>query len=76
MRWTPIGHRIRGSGLCGSGLGERGHETRVIRGWTATFGAPHMIRVEPSGTLTTAADPQRGVRHGVLSAKNLPDMPA
>ena len=42
-----------------SDLGGRGHEPRVIHGWTATFGGAHMIRVEPSGTLTAAADPRR-----------------
>jgi gamma-glutamyltranspeptidase/glutathione hydrolase len=42
-----------------SDLSGRGHETRVIHGWTATFGGAHMIRVEPSGTLTAAADPRR-----------------
>ena len=42
-----------------SDLGARGHEPRVIHGWTATFGGAHMIRVEPSGTLTAAADPRR-----------------
>ena len=42
-----------------SDLSARGHEPRVIHGWTATFGGAHMIRVEPSGTLTAAADPRR-----------------
>jgi len=42
-----------------SELGRRGHEPRVIHGWTATFGGAHMIRVEPSGTLTVASDPRR-----------------
>ena len=42
-----------------SGLSERGHEPRVIHGWTATFGGAQMIRVEPSGTITAAADPRR-----------------
>ena len=42
-----------------SDLSGRGHEPRVIHGWTATFGGAHMIRVEPSGTLTAAADPRR-----------------
>jgi len=42
-----------------SDLSERGHEPRVIHGWTATFGGAHMIRVEPWGTLTAAADPRR-----------------
>jgi gamma-glutamyltranspeptidase/glutathione hydrolase len=42
-----------------SDLGARGHELRVIHGWTATFGGAHMIRVELSGTLTAAADPRR-----------------
>ena len=42
-----------------SHLSGRGHEPRVIHGWTATFGGAQMIRVEPSGTLTAAADPRR-----------------
>ncbi len=42
-----------------SDLSRRGHEPRVIHGWTATFGGAQMIRVEPSGTLTAAADPRR-----------------
>ena len=42
-----------------SGLSELGHEPRVIHGWTATFGGAQMIRVEPSGTITAAADPRR-----------------
>ena len=40
-------------------LGERGHDPRVIHGWTATFGGAQMIRVEASGTITAAADPRR-----------------
>ena len=42
-----------------SDLSGRGHEPRVVHGWTATFGGAHMIRVEPSGTLTAASDPRR-----------------
>jgi gamma-glutamyltranspeptidase/glutathione hydrolase len=42
-----------------SDLSRRGHEPRVIHGWTATFGGAHMIRVEPSGTFTVASDPRR-----------------
>ena len=42
-----------------SGLSARGHEPRVIHGWTETFGGAQMIRVEPSGTLTVASDPRR-----------------
>jgi gamma-glutamyltranspeptidase/glutathione hydrolase len=42
-----------------SDLSGRGHEPRVIHGWTATFGGAQMIRVEPSGTLTVASDPRR-----------------
>ncbi len=42
-----------------SDLAERGHEPRVIHGWTATFGGAQMIRIEPSGTITAAADPRR-----------------
>jgi gamma-glutamyltranspeptidase/glutathione hydrolase len=40
-------------------LAERGHELRIVPGWTATFGGAQMIRVEPSGSLTAAADPRR-----------------
>ena len=40
-------------------LAARGHEPRVTHGWTATFGGAQMIRIEPSGTLTAAADPRR-----------------
>jgi gamma-glutamyltranspeptidase/glutathione hydrolase len=37
-----------------------GHEVRVVKGWTATFGGAQMIRVEPgSMTLTVASDPRR-----------------
>jgi len=42
-----------------SALSGRGHEPRIVHGWTATFGGAQMIRVEPSGTLTVAADPRR-----------------
>jgi gamma-glutamyltranspeptidase/glutathione hydrolase len=42
-----------------SGLSERGHEPRVVHGWTETFGGAQMILVEPSGTLTVGADPRR-----------------
>jgi gamma-glutamyltranspeptidase/glutathione hydrolase len=42
-----------------SDLSGRGHEPRVIHGWTATFGGAQMIRIEPSGTITAAADPRR-----------------
>ena len=42
-----------------SDLSGRGHQPRVVHGWTATFGGAHMIRVEPSGTLTAASDPRR-----------------
>lgn len=43
-----------------AGLEERGHDLRVIPGWTATFGGAHMIFVEPgSGTFSVATDPRR-----------------
>ena len=42
-----------------SDLRVRGHEPLVIHGWTATFGGAQMIRIEPSGTITAAADPRR-----------------
>ena len=43
-----------------AGLEAKGHELRVIHGWTATFGGAQMIFVEPgSGTLTVASDPRR-----------------
>ncbi|MBI4540368.1 MAG: gamma-glutamyltransferase [Gemmatimonadetes bacterium] len=41
-------------------LAERGHELRVVSGWTATFGGAQMIYVHPeSGVLIVAADPRR-----------------
>jgi gamma-glutamyltranspeptidase/glutathione hydrolase len=41
-------------------LEARGHEVRVISGWTATFGGAQMIRFDPTtGTLVAAADPRR-----------------
>ena len=40
-------------------LSGRGHDARVVHGWTATFGGAHMILVEPAGTITAAADPRR-----------------
>jgi gamma-glutamyltranspeptidase/glutathione hydrolase len=42
-----------------SDLSERGHEPRVVHGWTETFGGAQMILVERSGTLTVGADPRR-----------------
>lgn len=41
-------------------LERRGHDIRVVHGWTATFGGAQMIRVEPgSHTLTVGSDPRR-----------------
>jgi gamma-glutamyltranspeptidase/glutathione hydrolase len=41
-------------------LTARGHDIRVIHGWTATFGGAQMIRREPDwGTLTVGSDPRR-----------------
>jgi gamma-glutamyltranspeptidase/glutathione hydrolase len=41
-------------------LERRGHELRVVSGWTATFGGAQMILVEPgSGTLVVGSDPRR-----------------
>lgn len=41
-------------------LEARGHDLRVIHGWTATFGGAHMIFRDPeTGTLTAAAGPRR-----------------
>lgn len=41
-------------------LARRGHEIRVVDGWTATFGGVQVIRVHPqSGVLRTGADPRR-----------------
>jgi gamma-glutamyltranspeptidase / glutathione hydrolase len=38
----------------------KGHQVRVIHGWTADFGGAQMILVEPgSGTLTVGSDPRR-----------------
>jgi gamma-glutamyltranspeptidase/glutathione hydrolase len=43
-----------------SALEARGHELRVVSGWTATFGGAQMILLEPgSRTLTAAAGPRR-----------------
>jgi len=37
-----------------------GHDVRLVRGWTATFGGAQMILVEPgSGTLAAGSDPRR-----------------
>ncbi|MEX2467308.1 MAG: gamma-glutamyltransferase [Gemmatimonadota bacterium] len=42
------------------GLAQRGHDIRLIEGWTATFGGAQMIVYDPStGVLTAAADPRR-----------------
>ena len=42
------------------GLASRGHEIRMIEGWTATFGGAQMILYDPeTGVLTAAADPRR-----------------
>ncbi len=42
------------------GLLSRGHELRLIDGWTATFGGAQMIYFDAStGVLTAAADPRR-----------------
>lgn len=41
-------------------LARRGHELRVIDGWTSTFGGAQMILVDSvSGALRTGADPRR-----------------
>jgi len=41
-------------------LEERGHEIRVVHGWTATFGGAQMIFLDPEfGTLTVASGPRR-----------------
>ena len=37
----------------------RGHELRVVEGWTAPFGNLHVIRREASGALRTGADMRR-----------------
>jgi gamma-glutamyltranspeptidase/glutathione hydrolase len=38
----------------------RGHELRVVSGWTATFGGAQMILVDArTGTLVVASDPRR-----------------
>ncbi len=42
------------------GLAARGHELRIIEGWTATFGGAQMIVFDPiNGVLTAGADPRR-----------------
>jgi gamma-glutamyltranspeptidase/glutathione hydrolase len=41
-------------------LRAKGHDVRVIHGWTANFGGAQMILLEPgSGTLTVGSDPRR-----------------
>jgi gamma-glutamyltranspeptidase/glutathione hydrolase len=41
-------------------LERRGHQIRVVSGWTATFGGAQMILIEPgSGTLVVGSDPRR-----------------
>ncbi|MGH7504585.1 MAG: gamma-glutamyltransferase family protein, partial [Longimicrobiales bacterium] len=41
-------------------LEQRGHDIRVIDGWSATFGGVQIILVDPvSGALRTGADPRR-----------------
>ncbi len=43
-----------------SELRRRGHDVRVVPGWTATFGGAQMIFVRPEhGTLSAASDPRR-----------------
>lgn len=43
-----------------AGLESRGHNLRVIAGWTATFGGAQMIFYDPATkVLTAAADPRR-----------------
>jgi gamma-glutamyltranspeptidase/glutathione hydrolase len=42
------------------GLRSRGHDLRLIDGWTATFGGAQMIVYDrATGVLTAAADPRR-----------------
>ena len=42
------------------GLSERGHELRVIKGWSGSFGGVQIIRMQHSPTvLWTGADPRR-----------------
>jgi len=51
-------HRVPPETL--DGLRALGHDVRVVRGWTATFGGAQMIRVEPgTATLTVGSDPRR-----------------
>jgi gamma-glutamyltranspeptidase/glutathione hydrolase len=43
-----------------AGLAARGHDLRVVEGWTSTFGGVQMILVDPVlGTRRTGADPRR-----------------
>jgi gamma-glutamyltranspeptidase/glutathione hydrolase len=50
----------RVSGAVRADLVARGHDLRVVHGWTSTFGGAQMILVEPEhGTLTVASDPRR-----------------
>lgn len=53
-----IEHRVAATTL--DELRALGHDVRVIRGWTATFGGAQMILVDPvSGTLAVGSDPRR-----------------
>ena len=55
---VAIENRVSADAL--HGLAERGHELRLIDGWTATFGGAQMIHFDPTtGVLTAAADPRR-----------------
>lgn len=42
------------------GLAARGHDLRVVEGWTATFGGAHtIVWDEENGVLTVGSDPRR-----------------
>ncbi len=60
MGGTSVSLENRVSRATAEGLIERGHQLRLIDGWTATFGGAQMIVFDPAtGVLTAAADPRR-----------------
>jgi len=55
---VAIENRVSSRAL--EGLASRGHELRVVDGWTATFGGAHTIVLDAeNGVLTVGSDPRR-----------------
>lgn len=55
---VAVEHRVPAS--VRARLAALGHDLRVVKGWTATFGGAQMIYVEPGfNTLTVGSDPRR-----------------